>query len=227
VDNITIDTRDFPYDWWQQFRFRAFVKEPDGVDSRTSTGLHALLQNGRPYRDAYPNPVDQIETRAWHGEAVNFTTTRIDEIPLAPVSGLWEPQVYLRPGVDGIPVTSHAVYMYADFQMNEMGWLIEEGVGAFSERVAIDTTQLENGWHRLVLQADALSESGSTNRAVGELMFEVENEPPCAAACWPAIDSEAIQSPLESSSFNAAADSHIVYFGADLLPMASETGPTE
>lgn len=227
TDTVTVHTADFPYDGWQQFRFRAFVKEPDGIDSRTSTGLHAFLQNDRPYRDAYPNQVDQIETRAWHGEVVNFTTTRIDEIPLAPVFGWWEPQVYLRPGVDGIPVTSYAVYIDADFQADYMGWVIVEGEGEFVDSMAVDTTKLENGWHRLVLRANALSEGGSTHSAVGELMFEVENDPPCTAACWPAIDAESVASPLELSALNATAHGRVIHFGIDPLSMTPEVPPIE
>jgi len=185
-DTLIADTALFDYDGQQEFRFRAFVREPDGKDMRTSTSLQAFLKNGHPVHD-YQSGRNFMEARGWYTD-VNYTSARIWYPPLQPVSGIWSPKVELKPGSGGLPVTSWYASLDGDFHKGNPGVpLCPNGVqgtadipicgtSQFIGNLRIDTTKLANGWHRLFLQADAKSSTlGSTNSGVLAILFEVKN----------------------------------------------------
>ena len=77
-------------------------------------------------------------------------------------------------GHDGIPVTSHGIYLDPDFHHGSAGTVIREGSGPYRGPVTIDASELSPGVHRLVLRADANDQSGSTNSGLLVIFFTVE-----------------------------------------------------
>jgi outer membrane biosynthesis protein TonB len=184
-DTLTVDTNLFDYDGIQEFRFRGFVREPDGNDMRTSTGLHAYVKNGHTLHNYTTR--NFMEARGWYA-SVNYTNARLHNPPTGPVSGVWKPSVELKPGSGGAAVTSWYASIDGDFHKGNPGTPICPsgvkgdpmapicGTGSYIGTVSIDTTKLTNGWHRLFLKADAASSSlGSTNSGVLAILFEVKN----------------------------------------------------
>jgi hypothetical protein len=183
TDTLSFDTSLFPYDGYQQFRVRSMVDEPDGSEMRTSTGLHAYLANGNPVNHVYENP-EVLEGRGWYTDA-NYSLTNMKDVTAEPVSGFWAPWVEMKPGAEGIPVTSHLTALNANAHAGDPGIELLAHDGPFEKRVMIDTTTLTNGWHKLVLKADQFEPiSGSTNSSVFFILFEVLNQAPptCDAA---------------------------------------------
>jgi hypothetical protein len=91
------------------------------------------------------------------------------------VSGVWKFNVDLKPGAGGIPVTSHTVAVDPNHHQGQPGWVVKSGGGEYVGSVSIDTRQLANGSHRLMLKADAAASSGSTNSGILVLFFNVQN----------------------------------------------------
>lgn len=61
----------------------------------------------------------------------------------------------MAPGSGGARVTSHRAHIDPDFHTGSTGWVVKRGRGSFEGRLSIDTTQLANGLHKLVLVANA------------------------------------------------------------------------
>lgn len=123
TDKITINTRDFGSDGWKEIRVRAFVREPDGNEQRVSTGLLLNVVNGLPRRDyrSVAHGYDSLEGRGWYGDGVNYTTATIEQPPMAPVKGVWEPEVHLDHGAEGIPATGWYAALDTDFHNGNGG----------------------------------------------------------------------------------------------------------
>jgi hypothetical protein len=175
TDQLTVDTALIAYDGWQEFRFKAYVDEPDGTQMIVSNGLHAYLQNGHPVDSE--QSYDYIVARGWYTGA-DYTNATLLKPPVAPISGFWTPSVKLDVGTPGIPVTGHYIALDTDFHGTppNPGIVIKEGTGPYRGMVTIDTRTLNNGWHRLFLKADALdSATGSTNSGALAIWFEVLN----------------------------------------------------
>lgn len=179
VDVVTTDGR-------KEFRFRPIVSQPDGNMSFPSTGWQAYVTNGNPivhYRNE-----DRIEARGWYTGA-DYQNSRIEVLPDEPVSGLWSPRVHMKPGAGGGPTTYHIAMIDPNFHSvpPSEGIVVQEGEGEFIGDLAIDTTQLTNGWHRLALRADfdlfdnpeCVRASGalcdSTDSGLVVVWFEVDN----------------------------------------------------
>lgn len=190
TDKITIDTKDFDTDGWKQIRVRALVREPDGNDQRTSTGLQIFVKNGRQRKDysALPHGPNWTEGRGWYGGEVNYSNSGIQEPPTKPVSGIWQPAVSMARGADGIAVTGWYAALDTDFHKGNPGIAlcpngvrgtgdsIQCGPGSFKGKLRIDTTKLTNGWHRLFLKTDARASAlDSTNSGVLAIWFQVRN----------------------------------------------------
>ena len=124
-DTLTFDTGIFPYDGWQQWRVRGKVDQADGTSMRTSTGLHAYLNHGKPVFHVYENP-DLIEGRGWYTDA-EYALTNVEGLTAAPVSGLWAPWVEMKPGSGGIPVTEHRAALDAAIHAGNLGTQIVDG----------------------------------------------------------------------------------------------------
>lgn len=101
---------------------------------------------------------DIVTARGWY-EGFGYTNSTYGDFYCAAtpptVSGLWRPKVKMAPGSGGARVTSHRAHIDPDFHAGSAGWVVERGLGSFEGRLAIDTTRLANGLHKLVLIANA------------------------------------------------------------------------
>jgi hypothetical protein len=174
-DTITIDPAKIAKSGWQQFRFRGFVKEPDGNEMRTSTGLHAYVVNSQPRQDYCSQTCEMLEARGWYtnqGYSVSNITAEVTTV----ASGIWRPYVQMKAGSGGKPTTHTYAALDTDFHHGNPGIPVQETSQEFRGNLVINTTQLANGWHRLFLKADAFdSVSGSTNSGVLMIFFLVQN----------------------------------------------------
>ena len=173
-DTLTFNTADIAYDGWQQVRVRGRVRQPDGKEMLTSTGLQIYVQNGHPIKNITDRP-DFAEARGWYTD-VGYATSTLLAPPTGPVSGIWEPSVKLEEGADGIPITGYYCALDTDFHNGNPGIPVLQGNGPYRGKLRIDTTRLSNGWHRLFLKTDAFDPvTGSTNSGVLAVFFEVRN----------------------------------------------------
>jgi hypothetical protein len=87
----------------------------------------------------------------------------------------------MEPGAGGASVTSHRAHVDPDFHTGSAGWVVKRARGSFRGRLWIDTTILTNGWHKLVLIANAKRISrrdrapNGTNSGVQVIPFLVSN----------------------------------------------------
>jgi|GEM_PF-2177254 len=199
-DVVTFNTADVAYDGWQEVRIHGIVREPDGTDMRTSSGLHIYLQNGHPVQNISIDP-NSMMARGWYTN-VNYTTASIISPPMGPVSGIWEPTVRMDEGAGGLPVTGWYAALDTDFHNGNPGIPLcagsligsemqpECGTGSYRGKLKIDTTKLANGWHRLFLKADVrVSDVGSTHSGVLAIFFEVRNG---GQASVPSVSTQAV-----------------------------------
>jgi hypothetical protein len=169
---LKVDTTRVPVDGRAEWRFRPQVRTPDGKDFTPSTGWQTYLANGnRPHADYRSR--DEATGRGWY-DGAGYANASIMSIPLAPISTTWSANVILDRGHDGIPVTSHGIYLDPDFHHGSAGTVIREGSGPYRGPVTIDASELSPGVHRLVLRADANDQSGSTNSGLLVIFFTVE-----------------------------------------------------
>lgn len=174
-DDLVLNTTLFAYDGWQQFRFRTFVVEPDGKELRGSTGWYLYLNNGKPRQDNTSPGMANPETRGWYTN-LNYENARIYNLPTTALKGVWNAKIKLAPGSGGKPTTHHYIALDTDFHNDNPGIAVHEGNGPFDGTVAIDTTKLANGWHRLFMKTDSFdSATGSTLSGVMMVYFEVKN----------------------------------------------------
>lgn len=189
-DTIAVDTRKARYDGEVQFRVRAFMGEPDGKDMRTSTSLHANLRNGgRTVYDNLYQELTDLEGRGWYTN-LNYAASRLKLSPqlLKPISGTWRVPVSMMRGAEGSSVTGWYAGIDTDFHNNNPGLplcpagvrqpngILQCGAATFNGQLAIDTTKLSNGWHRLLLKTDQYDpETGSTHSGVLATYFLVKN----------------------------------------------------
>ena len=177
-----IDTNRFESDGLKELRIRAKANTPDGLSMSNSTSWFINVQNGKgnevnsSYHDGR-----LLASRGWydcHGYSV--AEIHVDGAPPNPVPPSWEVRVVAEPGTtescDHVDeVAYHLVAVDPDFHSDDPGLVLREGEGELDDTVTIDTTELSNGWHKLVLRADADTEDSSTNSAVQVVWFNVQN----------------------------------------------------
>jgi hypothetical protein len=172
--HVEIDTTRIPLDGLQELRMFAQIREPDGKEMHVSTGWQLHVANGRSSSDYRPQGLAFTEGRGWYTD-VDYTVARFAS-PIPPVvSGTWSFNVDLKPGAGGIPVTSHMVAVNPNHHAGDPGWVVKSGGGEYVGPISIDTGQLPNGVHRLMLRADAAAPTGSTNSGILVLYFNVQN----------------------------------------------------
>lgn len=177
-----IDTNRFQSDGLKELRIRAKAETPDGRSMSNSTSWFLDVRNGKG-QGAESNYHDGqvIASRGWydcHGYTV--AEIHVDGRPPDPVPPSWEVRVVAEPGTtescDHVDeVAYHLVAVDPDFHGGDPGLVIREGDGELDDTITIDTTQLSDGWHKLVLRADADTEDSSTNSALQVLWFNVQN----------------------------------------------------
>lgn len=172
--HVVIDTTRIPVDGLQELRMFAQIREPDGKEMHVSTGWQLNIANGRPASNYRAQGLAFTEGRGWYTD-VDYTVARFSSVIPPSVSGVWTFNVDLKPGAGGIPVTSHTVAVDANVHMGMPGWVIQSGAGEYVGQVSIDTRQLANGQHKLMLRADAAAATGSTNSGLLVIVFNVAN----------------------------------------------------
>jgi len=173
---VEVDTR-LAYDGCQEFRFQAWVREPDGKQLLATTGFRAHVANGRevrPYCGA--SGANWTEGRGWYTDT-GYENGRVeDALPMEPVSGVWSPKVRATVGADGITPTGHLIAVDPNFHAGSSGWVLQQGTGGWgASRLGIDTTRLADGPHRLVIRTDANTFDGSTLSGLLVVPFTVAN----------------------------------------------------
>ena len=192
--HLDVDTRLISSDGLQEIRLRAYVDEPDGNIMHSSINTLANFRNG--------NPVSDLERRAyqrgkgWYTGSGYCESDVVSDLPVGPVSGVWSPALRIvdHGAADDLPVTHHSVRIDPDFHAVPPvpGTILVEGSGPWAGSVAIDTTKLADGRHRLVLRADCDDPRGSTNSGVLVVVFTVANigppPPPPTSTTFVPID---------------------------------------
>jgi hypothetical protein len=148
-----------------------------GTDGRKEARFTVDLRHGRNERRSFQssgwqsyvdNPEitvtsdyrskDSVAARGWYA-GFGYTNATYGDFycSAAPpsVSGLWQPKASMAPGSGGVRVTSYSAHVDPDFHAGSAGWIVARGRGSFEGHLSIDTTQLTNGPHRLVLVANA------------------------------------------------------------------------
>lgn len=178
------DTRVLAYDGLTEFRIRSHVREPDGNVSLATDGWLAYVRNGKPVRDTRYLAPGQSEGRGWYGrsgtDGFGYINARMrTRLPSGPVSGIWRPEVEtLRGSGPSRPIARTLVTVDPDFHAipEKRGFVQVDQPGAFRGFLAIDTTRLANGPHKLVVIASAdHPDLGSVQSGVVVLPFTVWN----------------------------------------------------
>lgn len=169
--HLEADTTKVPFDGRQEWRIRPRVEEPDGKTMVGSTSYQAYLSNGRPRNDY--RSYDLIQGKGWYTGA-SYAIARLDSgFPFAPVRGLW--RITFRCESDGPPVQGCFALIDPDFHKGDFGMVLMRSKAAYKGGLTIDTTQLTNGPHRLVIRTDAPNPAGSTNSGLLGISFIVDN----------------------------------------------------
>ena len=108
--------------------------------------------------------------KGWYAERGYQNTGLSSPLPTAPVSGTWSVQVNMNPGGDGRATVQHGAFIDPDFHNGSAGRVLRLASGTFSGTLHIDTTQLANGPHKLVLLA-----SDGELAGLQVIPFEVSN----------------------------------------------------
>ncbi len=182
---MNIDTSELSHDGLYEFRVHTEMKSADGAETLATNGWLVYVRNGKPVRDTTaPVRLPQSEGRGWYrlpdGAELGYENVRfLDELPTGPVSGVWTPRIRTLAGSDGEPVAQSFASVDPAFHAvpENRGEVLLDQPGPFNGSMAIDTTRLRNGPHKLFVRADA-DEPDST-RLSGALVvpFTVNNRP--------------------------------------------------
>jgi hypothetical protein len=175
--HLDVDTRLIVNDGLEELRVRAYTVEPDGNIMHSSINTVAYFDNGYPLsnldRRAYQRG------KGWYTGAGYCESDVLSDLPVGPVSGTWMPQLQIvdHGAADDRPVTHSSVRLDPDFHATPIvpGTVLIDASVPWTGSVAIDTTTLTNGRHRLVLRADCDDPRGSTNSGVLVVFFTVAN----------------------------------------------------
>jgi hypothetical protein len=167
-----------------EFRVRATVRTPDGNDFLATDGWLAYVRNGKTSVDTHYLAPNTSEARGWYGlpgtDGLGYENARLrSPLPTAPLSGTWSPEVETLPGAGPSSPLTHTL-VTIDPAFHDMppdrGKVQLDQPGAFRGPIAIDTTQLANGPHKLVVVSSAgHPDSGSTQSGVLAIPFTVDN----------------------------------------------------
>ena len=169
-----IDTRG-AQDGWHEFRMKPRVRHSDGRRQMTSSGWVLRTENGNSDGSSR-TATGAVIGRGWyegHGYQ-NPDVRSLSEIIDGPVSGTWTFGVRLAHGGQGFSPTFTAAYVDPDFHHGIEGWRVLATSGPYVGTLTIDTRQLSNGVHKLVLRVQA-EHSGETQAGIMVLPFVVRN----------------------------------------------------
>lgn len=198
---VVLHSQVAPQDGWQELRFTANIKSDQfGRRQYQSTGIQAYVKNGKTVKATY-RTLPYWEARGWY-EGVEYENVLIhQDPPSAPVSGTWAFKWEAKAGSGGKAITYHALYVDANTHAVPMvlPHVYSAGNGAFNGTTLIDTTQLTNGVHKLLLRADAKTSSpAGTTSGLMQILFVVQNgsTPPPSPTPPPSASPSASPSPV-------------------------------
>lgn len=170
-----IDTRT-TLDGWHEFRFKPRVRFRNGNRMMPSTGWPANIDNGRRVGDHDRSSIGNLVGRGWY-EELGYQNPTFEKARVALrgwQSGMWQPQVSLDAGAKGRPPTLVAAYVDADFHHDDPGMVVLQRSRRYEGPLHVDTTELSNGWHRLILRVSA-KYNRRENTGVLVIWFRVRN----------------------------------------------------
>lgn len=165
----------------QEIRFRTFVNEPDGKQQNTSVNFQAYVTGtGKALSNVTRMPY--LRGKGWYTGALYCAADYLSvPLPMAPVSGVWSPTVQevTHSSDASLPVSSHITRLDPDFHAVPpvQGTTLADGPGELPPTtLAIDTTLLANGVHKLHLRSNCRDDTqSSTNSGVLSVPFLVQN----------------------------------------------------
>ncbi len=182
-ERLTIDTTRFDKDGRNELRIRSWAKTPDGHLMHVSINILLDVRNGKTVSALTRLPNERA--KGWYGggslDRVGYCEARfITKLPTAPVAGLWSVSVAWPNHDASIPITHHTAALDADAHAvpPNPGTVLVSAAGPGTATLAIDTTKLSDGLHKLSLRSDCDDASGSTNSGVGIITFRVANGAP-------------------------------------------------
>lgn len=182
---MTIDTTQMD-DGMQLFRFYVDLEHSNGNRQTARPIFPAFVDNGGPYtsnaNDKWVKPTGwyNVETPLRDFGYLWAAIASADYDPLTPVSGVWQPQVKCTVNATDTspPVLRTIAHIDPNFHAvpEDTGTTILDVAGEFSGNLSIDTTQLSNGQHVLLVRCKQFdSQTGERHEGVGKFPFLVEN----------------------------------------------------
>ena len=170
---LRLDTTQAAHDGRAEVRFMAHTVQPNGLEMMATTGWPLTLANGKPTADYRAG--DVVVGRGWYTDAGYVNADLLSAIPTTPISGVWQPEIKMKEGADGLPATSWNAFVDPDFHAvpEDVGKVVASGIGAYRGLIRIDTAELAPGRHRLVLRTDAAQPGGAVHSGVLVIPFTV------------------------------------------------------
>lgn len=138
-----------------ELRFGSYVRQPDGNVQLVSTGWQLCVRSCSPRQVRSAD--HWTEARGWYTGAVGYQNARfLSPLPTASVSGIWRPTIQCAAPSGGTPSMCEA-YLDPNFHHGSSGTLLYHANGAAKTTLAIDTSKLAPGTHKLVIRTDAQS----------------------------------------------------------------------
>lgn len=170
----------FNHSGLQEVRFRSGANEPNGKEMRVSLNWQLYISNGRSVSNVTRYPY--LRGKAWYTHSLYCEGSYVSvPVPDGSVSGVWAPTLRLdtHDSDASLPVTHYTVAVDPHGHMDppDPGVVILDADGRWpSAPVAVDTTLLANGPHRLFLKSGCRDDVlGSTNWGVLAVAFQVQN----------------------------------------------------
>lgn len=179
---VTVDTSTLANGGLTEFRIHSEVRDPDGSRNLATNGYLAYIRNGKPVTDTRHLAPSFTEGRGWYrtagGKEFGYENARLrTPIPSQPLAGVWLPEIETRAGSGGEAITQTMVMI--DPQLHAVpedhGMMILHRLGPFKGRLSIDTTELADGPHRLMILGSAKESVGSTLSGAFVIPFVVDN----------------------------------------------------
>lgn len=244
---VTLDTTRMR-EGWREIRIRATTDTPDGKRYLNSSGVAFYVDNGSGSDSNYNRFCNNTSLigRGWY-EGFGYANAIIECVPLDVVSGqvtfrvrAQQPSKHLQVVMDRThPIPSVGPWPVVQ---GRTGALLFDQDGDFQSWVpiAIDTTQLEDGWHSLGVRSDGPNGEVSTcsyckgeinhNSGTAKMWFYVQNGSAPSADNTPPILSDLNPTQISRSTANVVwntnepADSRVEYGTTPALGSVSVAG---
>lgn len=175
-EHVQVDTRQIPTDGIRDFKIEVFVREPNGMRLMDSNYFRAYIENDKPVDTQFTDY--KIRAGAYWNKFSYSNAYWVSDLPMAPVAGDFRFTAFFeskRVERDATAV-HYDVLLDANFHAGVPGITIAQGEGNFTGEFTLDTTQLANGLHRLILRTHSEdNEFNSTLIGVLVVPFTVEN----------------------------------------------------